>query len=697
MVDSQRAIFVPSATVPGSLELDPKGRVTRIEIEPQVIAQLGSGELRAAHFIPLAEIPQSIRDAFLSIEDQRFYSHFGVDPIGIARAIATNLRAGRLVQGGSTLTQQLAKNLFFTPEKTLLRKFKEALAAFSLELRLSKDQILEMYLNEVYLGQEGSVAIHGIAEAANTFFGKRLTDLSVAESAMIAGIVKAPSYFAPRRHLTRAQRRKEVVLAAMHDNDAITIEQLKAALAIKVKITKQPIHRNTAAYFVAALKRELQDSFNFEGAILSGLSVYTAITLELQQCAEQALTSGLEKLEKSYPALRGRRGQTTALEGGLVAIEPFSGKIRAWSGGRNFSINQFDHVSQGRRQIGSTIKPFLYLTALDGTLNEYKVATATTVLPDRPMQVDISPKQTWEPENFDHEYRGDVTLRYALERSLNMPAVYLAQRIGIPAMVRTVRNFRLMQSPPAVPALALGAADSTLLDLTAAFGALANGGIYVAPRLFQSAIDNNGNRLATSSIYEDRVAEEAPVYVLTNILEGVVERGTAKAIRSNGFNAPVAGKTGTSNEARDAWFVGFTPSIVAGVWVGFDNNRPIGITGGVAAAPIWADFMKCSAARGAIAANNQLSFVPPPNIVTATINSRTGARVTKHCPADQADKTVQEVFVRGTEPIANCEAALQSPITPEQSNPTPSSSTTPRGKREQPLQRERGFWDRVFG
>jgi penicillin-binding protein 1B len=675
----------PSQTVQfdsGANIIHAPGQSNALSLEPVVLARLGAGgastDLKASRYVGLPGIPSFVRQAVIGIEDERFYRHFGIDLEGIARALLQNVRAMGIVQGGSTLTQQLAKNIFFSPQRTLGRKVREALAAVSLERRLSKDQILEMYLNEVYLGQEGPVAVHGFPEAARDFFGKDIKELSLSEAALLAGVIRAPSYYSPRRHLQRAVERRDVVLEKMRELGSISQKDFDKARAEKVQVREAPEYGRNAPYFLSALTKTLGEQINLDAAALSGLSIYTGIEPAFQSCAEKAISAGLARLEKDYPALRRK---DNPLEAALVSIEPFSGKVRAWVGGRDFGQSQYDRVSLARRQIGSTVKPFLYLTALDASLNSYKVATPISVLSDRPISVDLVTHNQWEPENYDHQYHGDVTLRYALENSLNLPAVYVSQRVGIPAVASTIRRFRLAADVPEVPSLALGAADTTLLDLTAAYGALANGGSYVTPRLYVSALDASGGRLAAPPALEERVADENAVFVLTNILQGVVERGTAKAIRRLGYQGVAAGKTGTSNDSRDAWFVGYSPDLVTGVWVGFDDNAKTGLTGGSAAAPIWAGFQQCLATR-----HHALPFVAPQGVVFADIDLASGELSGKSCPSES---TVREVFVRGTEPRGYCRihnAYPEDVVPPELVN-----------RVDQRPERKKSFWKLLFG
>lgn len=622
-----------------NLELSRLNNNEEVLLEPQVVSLIGSDNMRATSRVALGRIPKFAQQAVIAIEDERFYDHIGIDFISIARAAVTNLVSLGFVQGGSTLTQQLAKNLFLSPKKTIRRKLKEVPTALSIERYLTKDQILELYLNEVYLGQEGSVAIHGIPSASKSFFGKTLDALEIHEAALLAGIIKAPSFYNPRKSPARAKNRRNVVLRKMADQGYITPSQLHRALAKSIATVAPKHRRRVAPFFSTAVEQELSTVLDLQGVASTGLTVMTGLDLDIQRCASKAIAAGLKRLEQNKPSLR-RKSQP--LQGALVAIEPFSGLVKAWVGGRNFGLSQFDRVAQASRQIGSTIKPFVYLTALDGSLNSYKVATAGSIIEDEPITFNLSNRTTWSPENYDHNYRGDVTLRYALERSLNLPALYIAQRVGIPAIRRLALNVKLADSIQPLPSLALGALDTTLLRLTGAYAALANGGIYVNPRLFIAASDDQGEPLVIPDISEQRIAEEGPTFVLTNILQGVIDRGTASSIRRLGYNGQAAGKTGTSDESRDAWFVGYSPNLAVGIWIGYDDNKPTGLSGGSAAAPIWGEFMSCGAAF-----TDNDSFIPPRSVGFYDIDTSTGGRASPNCPVDRISN---EVFVRGTEP-----------------------------------------------
>jgi penicillin-binding protein 1B len=662
-----------------------KGDPATVVLEPQIISFIGAGEVRASKFTALAELPKVIQNAVIATEDERFFSHAGIDLLGIVRALFRNIIAGRLVQGGSTITQQLAKNLFLSPRKTFTRKFLEVPTALSLERHLSKTQLLELYLNEVYLGQEGAVAIHGMPQAAAAFFGKQIADITIDEAALLAGMIKAPSFFNPKKHPERAKDRRNTVLSKMRELEMVSEGDYQSALRRPLKVSSEQEYRRVAPYFTSALELELSEPLDLENAQGSGLTIHTGLDLGLQRCAESAVATGVAALEKRLPRLASKERR---IEAALVSLDPQSGLVRSWVGGRDFSASQFNRVNQATRQIGSTIKPFLYLTALDGSLNSYKIASPSSVLEDKQMEIAIKHQGVWSPENYDHDYRGDVTLRYALEHSLNMPALYIAERIGLPALRRTVSAFKLADRVNPGPSLALGALDSTLLRLTAAYGALANSGVLIEPRLYVAALTDQGERLARSEIREARVSDEAATYVLSSLLRGVVDSGTGKAVRVAGYTGLAAGKTGTSDNGRDAWFVGYSPTLVTGVWVGFDDNTPTGLTGGAAAAPIWGDFMRCAAPF--IPTEEQ---APPPGVLLVDIDRDTGGLFTQECPES---KRLREAFVAGTEPEHLCSTHADSSSeyapreTASQRAPAPTQNSRASA-------RERSFWGTLFG
>lgn len=672
-------------------------------LEPEVLSRLGDSATRASIPKKLAEYPQSLIDAIISIEDERYYAHYGIDPIGIARAIAANLAAGHTRQGGSTLTQQLAKNLFLTPERTLARKAKEALAAVCLETAFTKDQILELYMNEVFLGQEGNVAVHGFGEASRTFFGKDVKDLSLAEAATLAGINKAPTSYSPRLNPDDALERRKVVLAKMLELGKITAGQRAQAEKEKINVLPAERSRRVAPYFIDHIRNQVGQIIDTSHWDETPLRIVTGLDIEYQQCAESAVSKGLKQLETKFPRLT---KSAKPLQSAFVAVNPIRGDVLAWVGGRDYGQNQFDRVYQSKRQPGSTFKPFVYLTGLDKELNTYRVARTTTILMDEPVEFDIPGSQVWQPKNYDDRFRGPVTVREALTNSLNVPTVELAQKVGIDAVARTAALFGFGENLPRVPSLALGAGEVSPFGLARAYSALANGGVLLdlvpiqsiveadtrailfSPRQKDSSFSPSGLPAARGSVSSTapngtRAASEAAVYVLTTILRSAVDQGTGRVVRQLGFTAPAAGKTGTSNDSRDAWFAGFTPKLLAVVWIGFDDNRELKLTGGQAAAPIWAEFMKCVAPM-----EPALDFIPPPGVIFREIDRRTGLLFTDAC--DPADR-MTEVFVENTEPVTPCTHGGEPiqdeapPLIPEESSDYAPPVPPPRYQRASPF------------
>jgi penicillin-binding protein 1B len=477
----------------------------------------------------------------------------------------------------------------------------------------------------------------------------------------------------------------------MKELGEITDEEYTQAQSSPIVLNRTKIHRLHIPHFKRILEEHLASKHSVEADPSVPNTIYTGINFELQLCAENAVEATLQDLEKKSPRLRGK-----PVEQSLVAIEPFSGVIKAWVGGRSFSKNQFDHVTQAKRPIGSTIKPFLYITAMEPKLNSYKVATAISILSDVPTGITLFDNAKWLPKNFDRKYRGDVTLRYALEKSLNIPAVYVAQRIGIPALANTLSLFSIAESIPKVPALALGAVETSLLKLVSGYSTIANGGVRVDPRLFFSVLNQKKSLEVSTTASEKPVVSEGVAYLMTDILRGVVDRGTANIVRKLNYTGPAAGKTGTSNDARDAWFIGFTPELATGVWTGFDDNHVLGITGGEASAPTWARFMKCAEPF-----LSGLDFLPPPSVISLNIDTRCYGLATKSTPPD---KVISEIFVKGSQPKEPCRELEEAPSTQQVRPPAsdlkndkeiervPSPEQTPDFKDNQP-----GFWERIFG
>ncbi|MCB2185452.1 MAG: PBP1A family penicillin-binding protein [Deltaproteobacteria bacterium] len=586
--DQQRAGF------PATLSFSAQGleQITRqdggpepdlLTLEPVELGSFFGPERESRELVSLANLPPHLVHAVLAAEDADFYSHHGLDYLGILRAMWVNLRQGAIRQGGSTISQQLVKNYFLAPERTLTRKIKEAFLALVLEATFPKDQILEIYLNEIYLGQSGSVAIAGVGEAALFYFGRPARELKVPQAALLAGLISAPNALEPRRHPRAAQERRNQVLRAMAQKGWLPAAELPARLQAPLEVTPYRAYARRAPYFMQFVSRQLGELYTPEQLTTLGLAIHTTLDWQVQEAAEKALAQGLARLEKESPRLVAK-GQPR-LQGAVLVMEPQTGHILALVGGRDFGASQFDRVSQARRQPGSTFKPFVYLAALDQF-------SPLSLLSNEPHAYPVEGNKTWTPDNYSPYPAAQVTLADALAHSLNRPTVDLAVREGLSQVVATAGRFGFAGPLPAYPSLALGAAEVTPLELARAYAALAAGGVLPLPLAVRQVGSPAGQELLRRPVRKEQVASPAQTYVLSALLRGVVERGTAQGLRRLGITAPVAGKTGTTSDYRDAWFVGYTPDLLALVWVGFDDGRPLGRTGGQAALPIWASLVR---------------------------------------------------------------------------------------------------------
>ena len=657
--------------------------VQRIWLEPEIVSLLGTDEIRASTPKLISDYPELLVGAVLAIEDDSFSSHLGVNPFAILRAFLVNVRSGGVVQGGSTITQQLAKNLFFSSERSMTRKAMEAIYAVLIEFAFTKQEILTFYLNEVFLGQEGQVAIHGFGEASESFFGKEVKDLSVAEMATLAGMIKAPSSYSPRRFPDKARQRRLVVLGRMEELKLITESaRIKASQETLHVIPPQRMQR-TAPFFMDYLRRRLAQAFDDIEPASRQIKIYSGIDIEYQLCAQNAVKNGVLELEKKNPRLK-KKGST--LQAALVSVSPASGEIRAWVGGREYGLSQFDRVSQSKRQPGSTFKPFVYLTALDRGLNSYRVARTTSLLSDEPKSIKI-PGGFWEPQNYDKKFRGDVTVREALAKSLNIPTIDLAMKIGVDSVARTAELFGFGKNLPRVPSLALGAGEVSPLEMARAYTAIANGGILLQLQPILGITLDDSEVIFQAKHVEQIAASEQAVFILTDMLGTALSNGTGAIVRRLGFTRPAAGKTGTSNDSRDAWFSGFTPTLLTVVWVGFDDNKETGLTGGAGAAPIWTSYMKCVSEF-----EPELDFIAPEGIVYREIDHQSGLLKTDFCPSSTI---VTELFVEGTEPITPCPIHSGGGYERDDSFHLPPSRTAEPSRPSQ--DRPKSLWDTLFG
>ncbi len=575
-----------------------------LELEPELVAGLYERMWQERRVVKLAEVPPLVVKAILAIEDERFYRHHGVDPIGLLRALWVDLRTMSLQQGGSTLTQQLMKNFFLTDERTVSRKVQEAIMALIAERKYSKETILENYLNEIYLGQRGSQGIFGVWEGAYFYFGKPLSELSVGETALLAGLIRAPNRLSPYRNPDLAIKRRNVVLAKLLDDGIITRRQYEAAL--REKLPQRPLIKvtNDAPFYVDYLRRELDENYSSAVQQKEGLRIFSSLDLQMQKIAERALVEGLKKLEAAHPSLR-RKGGEEGLEGAIVVLRPQTGEIKAMVGGRNYAKSQFNRVFQAKRQPGSVFKPFVYLAALMYGGQSGTQYTPDTVLNDSQFTWSYD-GQVWQPTNYNNEYYGAVTFRRALENSLNSATGRLAQDVGIRRVREVAYRLGIQSSLPAVPSLALGSAEVTPLEVAIAFATLANGGVRTRPLAVRQVVDQNFHLLEKRDVRPEKVLSPQLAYMMNDLLKGVLDRGTGAAARRLGFTRPAAGKTGTTNDYKDAWFVGYTPDLLAVVWVGYDGPAKIGLSGAEAALPIWTEFMKNATANMPVT-----DFIPP--------------------------------------------------------------------------------------
>ncbi len=610
-----------------------------VALEPVLVSGVRAGSRQVREWIPLQRIPQTLIDTLLVVEDRRFYSHIGVDPIAIGRAFWVNLTRGAVVQGGSTLTQQLAKNLFYSPQRTMWRKVREFAAALALEFKYRKEEILESYLNEIYLGQAGVVSIYGVGEAAHRYFGKTLTELSTDETALIVGLIKGPNTYSPLKNPEQAMARRNVVLQRLRAEGLLTEETLASLVKRPVKVALAYDVLTDAPYFVDYLLREVEGGVG--GDTPEGTRIYSTLDPRVQQIATQVLQQGLAKLEKAHPSLAEAE---SPLQGAAVVLNVKNGHVLGMVGGRNYRASQFNRAVQAHRSAGSLFKPFVYLAGFEAARDQGTAGlTPATLVADEPVTLE-SGTGPWSPQNFDKQYRGSVTVRAALEQSLNVPAVRVAHQTGLTALLKTLRGFGIATPLAENLSTALGSSAVSLLDITAAYAGLANGGVVLRPVALSHSTRDSGETLWAPPLDRRQAATPQAAFLVTSLLKGVVNHGTGVKAKSFGVRGPVAGKTGTTDGYRDAWFVGYTSDIAIGVWVGFDDERPLQLTGAQAALPIWSEL----AVR--LIPRDQPDFEVPLGVVQRKIDPKTGQLATSQCP-----EQIQEFFITGTEPTIYCE------------------------------------------
>jgi len=600
--------------------------------------------------IPLEEVPKDLVGAFLATEDRRFRAHWGVSLLDNVRALWVDIRKGKSAQGGSTITQQLARNLFLSHEKRLTRKIREALLAIEIEKRYTKDEILGMYLNQIYFGH----GAYGVESAARLYFDKSARDLTLPECAILAGIPKNPGGYSPIRHPAASMERARVILDLMVGAGSITREDAERA---KKELRPSPDRRGRvreAPYFIEYVRQELLTRFPPEVLYGGGLRIETSLDLELQRAAEKILEEHLSDLERSRrykhrlsdeseeiesEAAAASRKETPYIQGALLAMDPRTGEIRAMIGGRDFGDSHFNRAVQARRQPGSAFKVFVYTAAIDRGM------TPADICLDAPLVIPIAGNDDYVPQNIDGEFRGPMTVRDALKKSINIPAIRTLLTLTPEVVVDYARRLGVKGDLRAVPSLALGSSEVTLLELTTAFAVFPNQGIRTEPYAILRVLDREGHVLEESRPRRHEALNPQTAYIMTSLLESVVNEGTAARVRAKGFRGAAAGKTGTTNDYTDNWFIGFTPGLVCGVWVAFDKKETIGEdqTGSRTALPIWIDFMT------AAGRTEDPPFERPEGLVDREICVETGTLAKTGCP-----ETRWEIFRAGHEPTAHC-------------------------------------------
>jgi penicillin-binding protein 1B len=616
--------------------------------------------------IEFQEIPKVLINGVLAGEDRVFFNHYGLHPKRIVGAFVSNLKQDGHLQGASTITQQLARNLFLDRNITLRRKLSEAFIAIILESRLTKEQIFTMYANEVYLGHRDSFGIHGFAEASKAYFGKDMKDLTLSEAATLAGIIPAPNAFSPVHHADRAEARRNLILKIMLDSGDVTQQQYEEARRSHLKIAPN-IDPTEGHYIVDYIRDELLHDFPEEELMSGGLSVYTTVDLKLQTIAKDAVRNGLALVNAQLTARRGNKksGGPTP-QAGLIALDPHTGEIKAMVGGTQYGASQYNRITHAFRQPGSIFKPFVYTAALETALEGFTVSsfnpddeegtisliTPLTTLIDEPM-VFYSGDKNYAPRNYKGQYHGAVTLRSALQQSMNIPTVMLAQKIGYDRVVSLARRMGMNPQIRGYPSVALGAFEVTPIEIAGAYTAFANEGQRVQPHAVRSVESHEHRVLKRYDPQPQTVLSPQVAYLMTHLMEGVINQGTGAGVRARGFTLPAAGKTGTS---RDGWFVGYTKNLLVIAWVGFDDGHDLNLEGARSALPIWTEFMKKAYALYPAPNSSDMQFKPPSGIEFVPIDSATHLRGDPYC-----GESFVETFLTGTAPETSCVDAVPVP------------------------------------
>jgi penicillin-binding protein 1B len=624
-------------SVDGATKLD------SYELEPELITTLFDNTRSKRRLVRYQDLPKVMVDAVLAAEDHRFFSHHGVNIFRIFGAAAADIRAEEKLQGGSTLTMQLARGFFLSPRRTWKRKVEEIFLALLLEQRLSKEQIFELYANQIYLGQRGSFSIYGLGEASNVYFNKDVASLTLPEAAFLAGLIRGPNMYSPYRRAARVLDRRNYVIREMRGLGMITSEEADRASAAPLGVINQNVEGLEAPFFVDMVRDQLLAQFSERDLISQSYRIYTTLDLDLQKAASEGARLGIGEVDEELKKLKHRKTAEVAVaqdpnqpQLALVALDAHTGEIKALVGGRDYGASQLNHVL-AKRQPGSSFKPFVYAAALNsGVDGSRPLITTATTLEDEPTTFQFG-NITYEPENYKQEYHGLVTLREALTHSLNVATVHLAEMVGYDKVRELAIAAGVNQDLIATPAIALGAYVATPLEIAGAYTIFSNGGEYVEPEFILAVNDSSGNTLWRSSRVTRQVLDPRVSYLMVNLMESVINNGTGAGVRSRGFAYPAAGKTGTSH---DGWFAGFTSDVLAIVWVGYDDDRELRLSGAFSALPIWTEFMKRAVETPGY--SDPKPFAMPEGVVSVAIE--------ENSPSSEAKIARDEVFIAGTEP-----------------------------------------------
>lgn len=622
---------------------------TRFMLEPELMTNLFDRERVKRRVVKYDQIPQVMVNALLSAEDKHFFQHIGFDPVGIVRAAYVDVKQRRGGQGASTITQQLARTLWLSPERTWRRKIPETMITLYLEQKLTKQQIFEYYANSVYLGNVGSFSINGFGEGSQAYFGHDLRQITLPEAATLAGLINSPHRRNPFYHADAAKERRNVVLKAMRENGQISQRDFEDASAAPMKVTREAAESTDAPYFVDLVNQTLQNRFQDRDFQTNSYRVYTTLDMNLQRDAVAAVREGIKVTDEQWKRRNKKYGtndDNPLAQVALICLDAETGELKALVGGRNYGVSQLDHALRSR-QPGSSFKPFVYAAAFTQSLNGGpNVLTPASVVVDEETTFYFNGQPPYEPHNHGDVYFGPITLRTALAKSLNIPAVKVAEMTGYDNVAKLARAAGLNSGIKATPSIALGSYEVTPLEMAGAYTVFANAGTHLKPTFIKTIRDQHGAGIFDETQERKPAVDPRVAYLVEQMMEEVLRSGTGAGVHAMGFNLPAAGKTGTSQDA-DAWFAGFTSKLICVVWLGFDDNRSFKLEGARSALPIWAEFMNRAHAHREY--RNVHYFSAPDGIVTADIDADSGQLATANCP-----KVRSEVFIAGTQPIETC-------------------------------------------